>query len=377
MKQSHRIIRDVSLVVVFCGGFLALIWFANSLQNASHEETNSEFSQFRVEADDAIQKRNLDLSLQNLRSMVAKDPYDGRAQYRLAATLFSKTIEVQTEIANSRSREASASTEEKNTANQSPLPGLQKTAAASQDSSLTSSTAKGDLRSLVDQAIIEYQLAEKHVRYRLRSQFQLALLWSIKGDDKAALDSLEKFVAAGGVTRSGLDQIPQFGTTFTVGATKLHAYPRFSDLVDWEDSNRTNRGGYRGFENNNRPRRSFEQRSRGASFDKQNPFPTLMQPDTNLWNFLKRLNRDLIPYRIKLVDFIRVLIKKINIVVRDHDDLEIQLLGGTGNDVHQSRNQLWPQPTILFVQNQKPTMFTFIQSCQSKQSQPDAQHVLN
>ena len=373
MKQSHRIIRDVSLVIAFCGGFLTLIWFANSLQAPQHEETSSEFSQYRVKADEAIQKRNLDVSLQNLRSMVAKDPYDGRAQYTLAQTLFSKIIERKIEAANSRRREASASTEGESSAGpQRPLDRQGAADIASSGPRSTNPVAEDDLRSLIDQAIQEYQLAEKHVRYRLRSQFQLAVLWVAKGEDEAALDNLEKFVAAGGVTRSGLDQIEQFGMTFPIGATKLHAYPRFTDLVNREIDNRIVRGNYRGLESNSRP-----QRRRRSPITKDNPFPTVAQPDTNLWNYLERLNRDLIPYRIKLIDFIRVFLKKINIVVRDHDDLEIQLFGGTRNDVHQSRNQLWSQPTILLVQNQKPTMLTFVQSCQSKQSQPDAQHVLN
>ena len=373
MKQSHRIIRDVSLVIAFCVGFLALIWFANSLQAPQHEENSSEFSQYRIKADEATQKRNLDVSLQNLRSMVAKDPYDGRAQYRLAETLFSKIIDWKVEATTSRRLEASVSTEGEGSAGpQRPLDRLEGTDAASSDPRSTDPVVEDGLRFLIDQAIQEYQLAEKHVRYRLRSQFQLAMLWVVKGEDEVALDNLEKFIAAGGVTRNGLDQIPQFGTTFPIGATKLHVYPRFTDLVNREIDNRIARSNYRGLENSSRPRRR-----RVPPITKENPFPTVAQADTNFWNFLKRLNRDLIPYRIKLVDFIRVLIKKINIVVRDHDDLEIQLLGGTGNDVHQSRNQLWPQPTILFVQNQKPTMFTFIQSCQSEQSQPDAQHVLN
>lgn len=372
MKQSHRIIRDVSLVVVFCGGFLALIWFANSLQAPSHEETNSEFSQYRIEADEAIQERNLDVSLQNLRSMVAKDPYDGRAQYKLAGALFSKIINMRTEAENSKKREASMSAEGKSSVAQ-PLPSLPKNAVAFQDPDSTSSAAAGDMRSLIDQTIHEYQIAEKHVRYRLRSLFQLALLWSAKGNDEAALDSLEKFVAAGGVTRNGLDQIKQFGMTLPLGgATKLHAYSRFADLVNKEFENRVARGSYRSLESSSQP-----QRRRGSPITRENPFPTVMHPDTNFWNFLKRLNHDLIAYRVKLVDFIRVLLKKYNIVVRDHDDLEIQLLGRTGNDVHQSRNQLWPQPTILLIQNQKPSMLTLVQPCQGKQSQPDAQHVLN
>ena len=376
MKQSHRIIRDVSLVVVFCGGFLALIWFANSLQDTSPEETNSEFSQYRIEADTASQERNLDVSLENLRSLVAKDPYDGRAQYRLAMTLFSKIIEAQADT-DSDTPEASDSAQKENSVAQR-LPDLQEKPAASQDASSNRPAANDDLRPLVDQAIHEYQLAAKHARYRLRSQFQLALLWSAKGDYEAAFDSLDRFVTAGGVTRNGLDQIEQFGqTSFPFVATKLHADPRFIDLVDREFENRITRTGNRGFENNSRPQRPFNRHRLGSTITRQNPFPTVMRPDTNMWNFLKRLNRDLIPYRIKLVDFIRVLLKKFNVVVRDHDDLEIQFLRGPGNDVNQSWHQLWPQPTILFVQNQKPTMLVLVQPCQSKQSQPDAQHVLN
>jgi len=275
MKKSHRIIRDVSLVVVFCAGFLTLIWFANSLQDSPQEETNSEFSRYRVEADEAIQNRNLDASLANLRSLVAKDPYDGRAQYRLAETLFSKTIELQTATAKPSTDETSASGGGESSVDQHQQ--RPPTAATSpQNSSSTSPLATDSWRLMVDQTIREYQLAEKHVRYRLRSQFQLALLWSLKGDYEAALGSLEKFVAGGGVTRSGLDQIEQFGvSSYPFEATKLHADPRFFDLVNSEFENRIRRSNYRGFENSSQPRRSFERRRQGWSFDQQNPFPTV------------------------------------------------------------------------------------------------------
>jgi len=154
MKQSHRIIRDVSLVVVFCGGFLALIWFANSLQDTSNAENNSEFSQYRIEADEATQERNIDVSLQNLRSLVAKDPYDGRAQYKLATALFSKIVKVQSEAASSAPLDASASVERASSDDKQSRDGQQESLAAGVPDS-TDPSLKENMELLIDEAINE------------------------------------------------------------------------------------------------------------------------------------------------------------------------------------------------------------------------------
>jgi len=90
MKKSLRIVRDVSLVVVFCIGFLGLVWLANFLQDNPDEQTSSEFSDYRVSADKAVQGNDFGATLENLRAMVRNDPYDGRAQYQLASTIFSR-----------------------------------------------------------------------------------------------------------------------------------------------------------------------------------------------------------------------------------------------------------------------------------------------
>ena len=283
MKKSHRILRDVSLVIAFCGGFLGLIGLANFLQNDSDQQTSSEFSEYRLGADEAAKGNDLDISLQNLRALIKNDPYDGRAQYELASALYSRVVEAQDSIVETKRTESTelknlqSSTNSRGTAgpdDQSPGAAVVEVA---QDQ-------KAEVAKLVDQAIQEYKLAEKHARYRLRSQIQLAVLLATRGDYEAALDKLENFVNGGGATRRGLDQIEQFSLILQE-PTKLHSYSRFSLILAMERMNRRGHGG--------RPRIKW--------------FPSLSQYDTGTWNYLERLNRDLIPYRFKLVNFIRKL----------------------------------------------------------------------
>ena len=320
MKTSHRIFRDVSIVIAFCVGFLGLIGLANFLQNDSAEQTSSEFSEYRIGADTAAAGQDLDVSLKNLRALVKNDPYDGRAQYELASVLFSRLVQVQDSITESEKAALPNSTDSPNEeellaqsetelVDQSdqlrPLvPSTQSSTSSTDVQAASSSDTDTDkqVRVLIDQAIQEYQQAEKHARYRLRSQVQLAVLLATKGDDEAAMDNLDKFVNAGGATRRGLDQIQQFGSGLDrSGPTGLHAQQRFLDIIDRERENRIGRG-YRG---------GLERRSQRTSVDKILSLlaPSASQPNTSLWDFLDRLNNDLIFYRIKLVNFIRELFK--------------------------------------------------------------------
>ena len=290
-------------MTVFCAGFVGLIWFANSLQAVPVEETSSEFSKYRVNADEAAKERDFDVSLQNLRDMVKKDPYDGRAQYRLASTLHSQITSLQRAIIEANSIDVFDIDSE--SPQEQPKP-PSTTPDSSQDPNTENDITDDRIQTLIDQAIHEYQLAKKHIRYRLRSQFQLAVLWVAKGDHDAALDSLEDFVAGGGTIRNGLDQVEQFGTNDESGPTGLHAHPRFAYLLELEAENRYGQRRYRNFEG------SVQSRQRSANSERQ--LSSWSQSSENLWDdgfweFLKRLNNDLIAYRIKLVNFIRVLLK--------------------------------------------------------------------
>ena len=296
MKKTHRLLRDVSFVVVFCLGFLGLIKLANFLQDDSDKQTSSEFSEYRLEADKAARGHNLDGSLENLRALVKNDPFDGRAQHELASTLFSRLVEAQDSLAELR---RTGSLEKKDT-QKIPLVQTESWERSSQlrplDLSTSSSEAPansqaGDerdadlndqIRVLLDQAIQEYKLAENHSRYRLRSQIQLAVLLATKGDHEAAFDSLEKFVDAGGATRRGLDQIQQFVPIMDGSGTAglLQYKERFLDIVERELENRTGSMNFRGHRR---------------------------RPVHSIWSSLERLNKNLVAYRIKLVNFIRKL----------------------------------------------------------------------
>ena len=307
MNKSRRILRDVSIVIIFCVGFLGLIGLANFLQDDSAEQTSSEFSQHRLSADKAAQGHDFEVSLENLRALVENDPFDGRAQYALASTLFTRFTEIQDAIAEANRKELTdaddapdqvKSTDQvsSDTRTNSPSP--------SANDTQTAQARDAEAKVLLDQAIHEYRLAEEHPRYRLRSQIQLAVLLATKGEYKAALNSLDNFVNEGGATRRGLDQIEEFGSYLNrnQGPTKLHAYPKFAEIVERERRNRGNRGHFRRFENrgNNSAQPKSQLSANGDPAWSQGP---------GFWRSLKRLNDYLVTYRIKLVDFVRELFK--------------------------------------------------------------------
>ena len=136
------------------------------------------------------------------------------------------------------------------------------------------------------------------------------MLWAIKGDDDAALGSLKNFVEGGGFTRFGLDRVEQFGLndlrSDDQSKLKLHADPRFERLVALEMENRIASGMHRSFENRSRTPDYLRSRHSGGDGSSAS---AMNQPKVGLWNFLQRLNDYLIPYRIKLVNFIRELFK--------------------------------------------------------------------
>ena len=305
-------------MVFFCVGFLGLIGLANFLQDDSFEQTSSEFSEYRINADKAAQGQDLDVSLENLRALVKNDPFDGRAQYELASILFSRLIQVQDSIAEAEQAKSQGSTDPADTTEPStqtdsgdqndqprsltPSPPPSDSNPDTQTANASDTDANAQVQVLLDQAIHEYNLAKRHARYRQRSQIQLAVLLATKGDDEAAMENLEKFVAGGGATRRGIDQIQQFGSGLDrSGPTGLHASQRFLDIIDRERENRIGRGGGRGFEASSQ-RMSV---SRALS----HLVPSASKPSGSMWELLDRLNNDLIILRIKLVDLIRELFK--------------------------------------------------------------------
>ena len=300
MKKSHRILRDAIIVIVFCVGFLGLIGLANFLQHTPAEQTSSEFSEYRLEADQAAQGHDLEASSENLRALIKNDPYDGRAQYELASILYSRVIEAQDLLAESKPNESPSSsvqqgqaepgsqTEPKDGSEQrslEPSTASSTSAPETASESVAQAQANDQIQVLIDQAIQEFKLAARHARYRRRSQVQLAMLLATKGDYEAAIDNLEMFVEAGGATRRGLDQIEQFGSGLeTATPTKLHADQRFLKIIEREQENRIGQGNF------------SRQKSKSQRL-------------TGIWKFLDRLNDYLIPLRIKLVNFVSELFK--------------------------------------------------------------------
>ena len=115
-------------------------------------------------ADKAAEGHNLDDSLENLRALIKNDPFDGRAQYELASTLFSRVTEAQDVVALSkRSEPAGANnlngdaenpTESSDQTNQDDQPPV---AANTQ----TVPAQEPEIEALLDQAIQEYRLGRE------------------------------------------------------------------------------------------------------------------------------------------------------------------------------------------------------------------------
>lgn len=217
--KIKRVLRDLLVLVAFCGSFLLFIYLVGGL-DGNGDDDSVDFSQNRVVADTAVEKKDWETALANLKAIIDRDPYDGRAQfeyariyYRLRGVALVKLSEFA--ISEVRNREYRAVEEE--------------------------------LKINSQRATEELLKAKDHARYRGRALLWLAVIACDDGDFEAALKYLEEFVDAGNYTPDRLNRYRAFGTGGDAMTgpgqeiqpdTRLHALPKFWEIVRKENANR-------------------------------------------------------------------------------------------------------------------------------------------
>ena len=217
--KFKRLLRDVLVLVAFCGCFLLFIKMVGGLDGDDDKDA-VDFSRNRVIADAAVDQKEWNTALSNLELLIERDPFDGRAQFEYARIYYRLRG-----MALVRMSEFN-STERGNEAYQ----------ALEQELELQSRRATEELLK-----------AKEHARYRGRSLLWLAVIACEDEDFETALDYLEEFVDAGNYTPDRLNRYGAFGVGGDAMTgpgreiqpdTRLHAFPKFWEIVRKENANR-------------------------------------------------------------------------------------------------------------------------------------------
>ncbi|MEL7496019.1 MAG: hypothetical protein AAFN77_00310 [Planctomycetota bacterium] len=218
--RTKRIARDVLVLLGFCGAFFLFISIVNNLESSETDDPN-DFSVHRVRADEFKKQKDWDAAKEHLKSLIARDPFDGRAQFEYAATLYKQRsilIDEYDDLVDLNRHESDEGTEL-----------LKKIE---------------DYNNLSTNELIK---AKAFARYRGRALLFLAVVQAEREDWEQTLNFLEEFVDSGNYTYDGLREARVFGsggedmTDFDAkitGDTKLHADSRFWDICRREKANR-------------------------------------------------------------------------------------------------------------------------------------------
>lgn len=220
--NTKRIVRDVLVLLGFCGAFLVLVLLFGNL-DASDADDMVDFSASRLKADQSKKKKDWESAKTSLKTLIDRDPFDGRAQFEYASTLYKQRSNL--------------------------IDKLDELAEAGDTESAEVIKLRADLAKYNESSILELSKAKQFARYRGRSLVFLAVVEVERGEFDSSLDYLELFVDAGNYTYDGLESpqsrvFGQGGIPMTdpgakiVDATRLHSYSRFWDIVRREGLNR-------------------------------------------------------------------------------------------------------------------------------------------
>ena len=211
----RRIIRDAFIMISFCGTFYVSTFMWGKVDEKPPSDTN--FSKARVAADDFVSSRRWERAADRYARMTAEDPYNGFAWYRLGTSYNNVRFESQFAIRKEK---------------KSPSPSSPKI------------ERLNDLVVKYEQLALEaHETARKFLRYRSRSLFQLAVIYSDRAEYEASLECLREFVDGGYRTYHGLDNVTRLGdggramldqVVTADSRSRLHAFEEFWELVDKE-----------------------------------------------------------------------------------------------------------------------------------------------
>lgn len=216
----QRILRDVLMLVGFCGAFMVFLTLFGGLESGDRDD-EIHFSLDRVKANRSQNRKDWETARLNLTRILDRDPHDGRAQFELASTFYRQ-----------RNNLISDMNELIDLGKQESEEGLR---------------MQANIQELSQQTVEELTKAKRFARYRGRALLILAVISAEGQNWDATLAHLEEFVDTGNYTFDGLKDARIFGyggeSMAGLGAkttpfTRLHAEPRFWDICRRELANR-------------------------------------------------------------------------------------------------------------------------------------------
>lgn len=219
----RRLFRDVAVLVAFCGAFYLLITFVSRLDGETSEEI-TDFSVAREQADTLAKAKDWNAAAEEYRKLTIEDPFNGYAWERYAASYYTMRFAALKEL------EALEKTDEQDRAK---IEDVRSRIAMNGDKS--------------------YEILKKvreFARFRGGALLRMAVIDTHRENYEHSLDLLQEFVDNGNNTQLGLDEYSQFGrgddTVLMPGAEipencRLHYYPKFWEIVEKEDKNRSRR----------------------------------------------------------------------------------------------------------------------------------------
>ena len=219
----RRILRDVGILIGFCGCFYLLIVVVGELEGS--DETLEDFSRDRRRADVYYRRQNWNVAADSYKRLTEEDPYNGRAWYMLASCYNSKAYD-DLSLINDVVEDGSAESENQ----------IKKLEESSQAHFKTAKSY--------------FETSSRFARFRIDSVVRLSVILCELDDHDSALQRLTEFVELGGTTQMGLDRYRQFGvggeqmtsqSANVVEATRLHQYEQFWELVAKEGKNKGRR----------------------------------------------------------------------------------------------------------------------------------------
>lgn len=217
--KSKRILRDIGVLLGFCGAFYLFIVIVGKLDPA--EGSDTDFSATRKRADVALKRRDWPSASLDYRKLTDIDPYNGPAWFKCANSFMSHRNGLLGKIRQLKLEDGS-------------------------DVEIV------ELRRQVDEvgekAYEVYLKSKEFARFRADSLFMLAALDAYKGRYEEALDNLELFVEKGHYSDRGLDGYGFLGVggrrcasplaqASNDESVKLHGFGRFWEICRREEFN--------------------------------------------------------------------------------------------------------------------------------------------
>lgn len=218
--KLRPIVRDVTVLVAFCGAFYLLITFVNRLDGETSKEA-SDFSAAREQADSAAEDKDWDSAADEYRKLTTQDPFNGYAWDRYASSYYTMRFAA--------------------------LKELEDLELAGEQDDAKLEAVRQRIVSNGDRSRELLLKVREFARFRGGALLRLAVIATYRDDYDKALDLLQEFVDTGHNTRLGLDEYSQFGQggdkVLMPGAEvpkncRLHYYPKFWEIVAKESQNR-------------------------------------------------------------------------------------------------------------------------------------------